>query len=316
MHLVQVPQTPETLSSVRVWIRAAPEIRPGIEDAVRDSGGEVVGHSEANAIVWMTDDIASIRPFLSSAVTWVQISSAGVDEWFERGLIDDCRTWTAAQGVYAEPIAEYVVGMMLAVVRRLGEVITTNTWKPLEIGLLRDKTIGLIGAGEIGEAVLRLLAPFGVHTLALTRSGRQVPGADESFDSGGLDLVLGASDFVVLATPATPETVGLLSRASFDVMRPGAWIVNVGRGVCLDTNTLVEFLTDQRLGGAILDVTDPEPLPDDHPLWRLPNVVITSHTASTPRLGARRFEQRVRENVRRRRFGQTLVGTVDLVRKY
>jgi D-3-phosphoglycerate dehydrogenase len=234
-----------------------------------------------------------------------------VEEWMKSGLVDERRMWTAAKGVFGSIIAEYTLAVMLAAARRLPEIIGHRRWQPIEPGSLYGMTVGVVGAGGIGSAVLELLRPFNVHGIALTRSGRPVPGAAECLDPAGLDRLLERSDYVVLAAPETSETIGLLSADRLALLKPHSWLINVGRGSIVDTNALVEALTNGHIGGAALDVTNPEPLPADHPLWALPNVIISSHTAVTAGLGRAAFSERVRINVARFCAGKPLIGVVD-----
>ena len=298
--------------SAGIWVNAPAAARAGLEAAVRAGGGEVCTPDSATAIVWAVDDPPAIRRHLTPSIRWVQLSAAGIEDWFEAGVIDRERTWTAAKGVYADPIAEYVLAMLFVAARRLPEVVLTRRWQPLEVSLLRGKTVGIIGAGGIGTAVLRLLGPLGVHQIALTRSGRDVPDAAESVGPDELDELLRRSDFLLLAAPETAETRGLLSAQRLALLPAHAWIVNVGRGSIVDTPALIAALEGGRLGGAALDVTDPEPLPEDSPLWRLPNAIVTSHTASTLTLGREAFADRVRANTLRFGRGEPLLGVVDV----
>jgi len=295
---------------VAVWIEAERERGP-IEEAVHRAGGVVAPLEQAQAIIWAADRPRDLEAVLHARIEWVQLSSAGIEDWFLSGVIDEDRQWTAAKGVYAGPIAEYIVAMLLAATRRLPEVIRQQRWTPLDVRVLSEATVGIVGAGGIGGAVLDLLRPFGARTLAVTRNGRPISGADVSMGPDQIDEVISESDFLVLAAPETPETRGLISAAQLDRMRPGAWLINVGRGALVDTDALVAALSEGRLGGAVLDVTDPEPLPDDHPLWDLPNAIITAHTANTHRLGAQAFAARVHENVQRFTRGAPLLGLVD-----
>jgi phosphoglycerate dehydrogenase-like enzyme len=205
-------------------------------------------------------------------------------------VIDDKRLWAAAKGVYDAPIAEYVLAMMLAFARRLTEVVVDSEWRHREPKLLAGHTIGIIGAGGIGQATIRLLTPFGVRTLALTRSGRQVPRASVSLGPGGLE-------------------------GFWPKVRDGACLINVGRGTLVDTDALVAELRDGRISAA-LDVVDPEPLPSDNPLWTLPNAIVTSHTANTARLGRAAMASRVSENVARFARGEEPLGLVDPAARY
>lgn len=298
-------------TNARVWVNATVASRRILESAVLAGGGQLSPPHAANAIIWAVDDPPSIAEYLTPEVSWVQLSSAGIEDWFYAGVIDRARTWTAAKGVYAGPIAEYILAMLLAACRRLPEVVRGDRWRPLEVSVLAGKTVGLVGAGGIGAAALRLLAPLGANCVALTRGGGKVAGAAESVGPEGLDDLLSRSDFVVLATPETRETIGLISAARLALLPPNAWIVNVGRGSTIDTDALVTALGTGRLAGAVLDATDPEPLPEAHPLWQLPNAIVTSHTACTPTLGRSALADRVTTNVARFRRGEPLVGIVD-----
>jgi len=301
---------------VPVWIQADDAWRPGLEDAVRLGGGVIVPRERAEAIIWAADRPHDLQASLHAGIEWVQLSSAGIEDWFAAGVIDDRRRWTAAKGVYAGPIAEYVIGMLLAGVRRLPELMRDRRWQPLEVRTLRGATVGIVGAGGIGSAVIELLRPMGARPIAATRSGRGVDGADVSVGPTEIDAVVRESDFLVLAAPDTPETRGLFDARLFRQMRPHAWLVNVGRGTIIDTQALVDALREGKLAGAALDVTDPEPLPRGHALWGMPNVIITSHTACTPTLGAAAFATRVQENVHRFRAGAPLLGTVETEHGY
>ncbi len=301
--------------AARIWIHAQESRIEALEAAVRVGGGSVSAADEANAIVWATDEPAAIRPVLHDDIAWVQLSSAGIEEWFA-GVVDSRRVWTAAKGVYADPIAEYCLTALLAAARSLPLTVRNARWGQLDVTTLAGSVVGILGCGGIGRALLRLLAPFGVKVLALTRSGGTVAGADESLGPRDLERMLAAVDFVVLALPLTPATERLLDDTRLRLLRKTAWIVNVGRGGLIDTSALVSALEEGRIGGAVLDVTDPEPLPEDHALWSLRNAVITSHTACTPQLGSAVMAERVCENVRRFNAGEPLYGVVDVEARY
>src|SRR5262245_49925233 len=287
----------------------------GLAKAVQAAGAVLADLEQAEVVVWEEGRPEDLSERLHPGVRLVQLTAAGIEDWFEAGVIDDKRLWAAAKGVFEAPIAEYVLAMMLAVARRLPEVVADTEWRHREPKLLAGRTIGIVGAGGIGQAAIRLLTPFGVRTLALTRSGRQVPRASVSLGPGGLEGLLAESDYVVLAAPATPETDGMISAERLALMRDGACLINVGRGTLVDTDALVAELRDGRISAA-LDVTDPEPLPSDHPLWTLPNAIVTSHTANTTRLGSAAMALRVGENVARFARGEEPLGLVDPVARY
>jgi phosphoglycerate dehydrogenase-like enzyme len=298
----------------RIWV--CPEGKRDLEDAVRVGGGRVVAAEAANAIVTVDDDIDRLRSSLHPGIRWVQVGAAGIDWLLDAGVVDDERVWTAAKGVHARPMAEHTIGLILAAARDFAGRFRAHSWGDRGGRLLAGSTVGIVGCGSVGRALLQLLAPFDVETLALTRSGRNVPGADDSLGPDGLDQLPTESDYVVLAAPATPATASMISADQLALMRPRAWLVNVSRGVLVDTEALVDVLEAGRLGGAALDVTDPEPLPDDHPLWRLPNVMITPHVASTPEMAGPALRTRVRENVARFARGEELIGVVDVAAGY
>jgi len=303
-----------TPTRARVWV--CPERSRGLEDAVRAGGGKVVRVEKANAIVTVDDDVELLRRSLHPGIRWVQLGAAGIEWLLDAGVIDDQRVWTAAKGVHARPIAEHVVGLMIAAARDFRGRICARSWGERGGRLVAGSTVGIVGCGGIGRALLGLLEPFEVRTLALTLAGREVPGADESFGPDGLDRVVAESDYIVVAAPATAETRAMISSRQLALMRPGAWLINVSRGTLVDTDALVFELQAGRIGGAALDVTDPEPLPDGHPLWWLPNVIITPHVSSTPDLGAPFLVRRVQENVQRFARGEQLIGIVDLAAGY
>jgi D-3-phosphoglycerate dehydrogenase len=292
----------------RVCVWPASEL---LESAVRSGGGSVVPLAQANAIVCTDDDIELLRRSILPDVRWVQLGAAGIETWFDAGLMTRDVVWTAAKGVYAKPIAEHILALILASARGLPERARARTWGPTGGRLVAGTTVGVVGAGGIGSELIGLLSPLAVRTIALTRNARTVPKADISVGPRELPSLLAQSDFVVLAAALTVETAGMISAESLAQMRSDAWLINVARGGLVDTEALVTALEAGTIGGAALDVTDPEPLPDDHILWALPNVLITPHVACTPALGVRFLAERVQANVRRFGQGTELLGVVD-----
>ena len=171
----------------------------GLAKVVLAAGAVLADLEQAEVVVWEEDRPEELGERLHAGVRLVQLTAAGIENWFEAGVIDDKRLWAVAKGVYEAPIAEYVLAMMLAFARRLPEVVADTEWRHREPKLLAGHTIGIVGAGGIGQAAIRLLKPFGVRTLALTRSGRQVPRASLWLGPGGLERLLAESDYVVLA---------------------------------------------------------------------------------------------------------------------
>ncbi|MDQ3891057.1 MAG: D-isomer specific 2-hydroxyacid dehydrogenase family protein [Actinomycetota bacterium] len=305
------------MKEARVWL--GPDRPDVIAAAIEDAGGRLVAApDEANAVVWSQRgyEPEGIQDVLHDAIEWVQLESAGVEDWIQRGLVDRARVWTGAQGVYAPDVAEHVLAFLLAATRRLPQAARRTSWGPLSGDRLAGKAVAIVGAGGIGREVITRLRPFRARALALTRSGRTVEGADESLGPERLDELLERSDYVVLSVPLTPETRGMISERELALMPSHAWLVNVGRGALVDACALVAALEQGRIGGACLDVTDPEPLPDGHPLWGFENVLITPHVANPWEVHFEPLAERVAENVRRFRDGRDLLGVVDLDRSY
>ncbi|HTD38029.1 MAG TPA: D-2-hydroxyacid dehydrogenase [Candidatus Limnocylindrales bacterium] len=215
---------------------------------------------------------------------WVQLPTMGYDPVELHGVPPGV-TVTSAGDAYAPTVSEHAVAMLLALVRRIPEAVrnsTTGTWdqtNAIRIGTLNGATVAVIGFGNIGRAVAERLRGFGARVVAVTRSGRADPLADETAPEDALHDVLARSDAVVLAVPLNARTRHLLDARALAAMRPHALVINVARGGVIDHDALRDALAAGRIGGAGLDVTDPEPLPADDPLWRMPNVLITPHVA-------------------------------------
>jgi phosphoglycerate dehydrogenase-like enzyme len=285
--------------------------------AVESGGGTVVTDpKEAEAIVWLGSDKTKLSDLLHPGVRWVQLPSAGVESWVEEGLIDKERIFTSAAGVYSETVAEHALALMLAGARRLPESARATSWGTGFGRPFAGSTVVILGAGGIGRALLRLLEPFGNRVLAVTRSGREVSGATASYSAYRTGELWPEGDFFVVAAPATGDTERMIGARELDAMQSHAWVVNVARGSLIDTDALVEALAEGRIGGAALDVTDPEPLPDGHPLWTEPRALITPHTANPPEALAHALAGRIEENVARYGAGEELIAVVDVEAGY
>jgi len=293
-------------------ICVAPDSNGWIADAVREAGASIVDPREASAVVW-TDarDAGGLGQLLAthSHIKWVQVPFAGIENFVS--IIDDSRTWTCGKGVYAEPVGEHVIGLALAGMRNIANYSHADRWTgPKGFNLLGAR-VTVVGGGGITETLLRLLAPFDCRVTVVRKRVEHLEGAHEVVDIDHLVDALTGADLVVLALSLTPETEGLIGRSEFEVMESHAWIVNVARGKHIITDDLVWALSNNIIGGAALDVTDPEPLPDGHPLWSLPNCIITPHVGNTPEMAIPLLSDRVRENVRRYMNDQPLIGLVD-----
>ena len=290
-------------------VHVAPEPDPEVEAAVRAAGGRTGPLDEAEGLVWVDSDPDGFPADLPEGVRWVQLPSAGVERWLDR--IDRDREWSSAAPAFGRPVAEHALALMLAGTRRLHEFARTATWTRPPIAELAGATVALIGTGSIGRALIALLEPFGVEVLAVTRSGR-----DGTIPIERVDEVWPQAQFVVIAAPATPETRHLVGAPQLAAMRENAWLVNVSRGSLVDTDALVAALEQGSIAGAALDVTDPEPLPDGHPLWSQPRALITPHAANPSATMDRDLARRVQENVRRFAAGEDLLAPVKTDRGY
>jgi D-3-phosphoglycerate dehydrogenase len=258
-------------------------------------------------------------PELPERVRWVQFGSAGVEHWLRSGRLDGDRAYASATGAYGLPVAEHALALMLAGAKGLHRFARARAWNPdgrEQVHPLEGATVAIVGAGGIGRALIGLLEPFGAEVLAVTRRGRDVPGAARTLPAEALAEVWPLAHHVVVAAPATGGTSRLIGAGELAAMRSDAWLVNVARGSLVDTEALVAALRAGEIAGAALDVTDPEPLPVGHPLWELENALITPHVATPPAAERRHFAERVRENTRRFAAGEPLLGAIDLEAGY
>ncbi|MCU1354449.1 MAG: hydroxyacid dehydrogenase [Acidimicrobiales bacterium] len=286
--------------------------RSYLGDAVRAGGGEVTGIDEATALVWTShEEPGRLADVLATHadIDWVQLPWAGIEPY--RHVLDTNRRWTCAKGVYADPVAEHALALLLAGLRGLVDYARADRWGIEQGTNLLDANVTIVGGGGITESLLTLLAPFRAAVTVVRRSPRPMPGAVRVVGPDALHDVLPGAVGVVLALPAVPDTVGVIGAAELALMDSNAWLVNVARGVHVDTDALVAALDAGAIGGAALDVTDPEPLPADHPLWHNPRCVITPHTANTQAMARPLLASRVTDNVRRYAAGEPLVGVVD-----
>ncbi len=216
---------------------------------------------------------------------------------------------TNASGVHGPNIAEYVVGAILSVVQGLHrgwQQGQRREWQHFNTGELQGSTVTVVGLGAIGEAVVDRLAPFGVETVGVRYTPEKGGPTDEVYGFDEIHEACAGADFLVLACPLTDRTEGLVDRALFKTLPPEAVLVNVARGPVVETDALVTALRRNDIDGAVLDVTDPEPLPEDHPLWTLSNVALTPHNAGDTAEYYERVADILAENVRRLERGEQL----------
>ena len=289
---------------------------PDHESAVRAAPGAdaVIGYCSAEILE------------AGERLEWIQILSAGAERCVavpavgDRGLLI-----TNAQRIYGPEIAEHVIAMLYAFSRGLYRYIpeqlegrwNRNAVPRDRMWELDGRTMFVVGLGGIGTEVARRAHALGMRVVATRRSSRSGP---EFVDYVGLadefSELAAEADVIVNAAPLTPETTGMFDAAFFSRMKSTAYFINIGRGRSVVTDDLVAALEAGELAGAGLDVTDPEPLPQGHPLWRLPNVIITPHIAGSSVEAVERQRTLVRENIRRYVAGEPMLSVVDVGRGY
>jgi phosphoglycerate dehydrogenase-like enzyme len=295
-------------------IALAPSPSDAVVAAVREGGGVVVDLTdEPDALMWLgpTDVDGMVEAVRAApSARWVQLPFAGVEAFVD--VLDRSRTWTCAKGSYAEPTAEHALALLLAGLRRLRVHAGASSWGDQGGVTLYDLPVVVVGGGGITAALLELLAPFRCEVTVVRRSSDAVPGAARTVAVEHLDEVLPAAEAVVLALALTPQTHHIIGRRQLELMSPTAWLVNVARGGHVDPDALAEALRTGQIGGAAIDVTEPEPLPDDSPLWGLDNCLITPHTANPWQAAQPLLARRIRDNLQCFRAGEPLLGLVDL----
>jgi phosphoglycerate dehydrogenase-like enzyme len=288
----------------------APKIHVGPDEpehlirAVEDGGGEPVALEDAEGVVWAGGP--QELPELPGSVRWVQLPAAGVEPWLERVRSTPGVQFTSATGAYATQVAELALGLLIAGVRGFAHYARVKTWDPRPERTLEGSTVAIVGAGGIGRALIAMLEPHDGQVIAVTRSGR-----DGTLPVDRIDEIWSRADHFVIAAPATDATKHLVGERELAAMQPHSWLVNIARGSLIDTDALVAALDAEQIGGAALDVTDPEPLPDGHPLWDSPRALITPHVANPPSTMDRDLARRVTENVRRFGAGEELEAPVS-----
>jgi len=300
---------------LRVALAPAPA-RSWARAAVEAAGARVVDPADAEVLLFLApDDTEGLTRALKDApdAKWVQLPWAGIEAFVAAGVLDPSRIWTCGKGVYAEPVAEHALALALAGLRDLPQRVRATTWEAQGGVSLYDGKATILGGGGITECLLQLLKPMRTDVTVVRRdTASPLEGAARVVGPEHLHEALGDTDAVFLALALTPETRGVIDAAALRAMQSHAWLVNVARGAHVVTDDLVVALREGWIGGAGLDVTDPEPLPDGHPLWDLPNCLVTPHTANSLEMGLPLLAKRVTDNLRRYADGLPLVGLVDL----
>jgi phosphoglycerate dehydrogenase-like enzyme len=308
---------------------AAAQARSGLAD-VRVSLGEDLRDlswlREADGFIASNDIIRDprfpIHELASAAprLRWIHIIGAGIEPLLPLDWLPKRVMLTNNSGIHAEKIREAAAMALLMLNARIPAIVTNQRkahWDAIFTPVIAGKTVLIIGVGDMGAAATAAAKALRMHVLGVRRSGAPHPGIDRMVAIDAIDSVLPEADFVVLATPLTPETQNLLDRRRIGLMKPGAGLFNIGRAGSLDHDALVDALRSGMLSGAILDVHDPEPLPASSPLWQAENVVLTPHVTSDDLDGylPKTFDL-VFANAARLMHGEALINVVDPARGY
>lgn len=291
----------------------------GVEVIPVDAAGLKARAPEADAILGtINDDLLRAAPKLK----WVQTYSAGVERYLTPEVKASPVTITNGKIIQGPNIADHAFALLLALTRDLHRIIPNRTaeeWsrgrhQPIE---LAGKTAVIIGAGGIGMQIAQRAKGFGMRVIGVDpKDLSYTPLLDKLVPPDRLDAVLPEADVVFVSAPHTPESEGMMGARQFELLKKGAYFIAVSRGKLYNTDALVRALDSRRLAGAGLDVTDPEPLPKGHPLWKFENVVITPHIAGqSDRVQSRRMEL-IKNNIRRFAANEPLLNVVDKSKGY
>ncbi len=264
-------------------------------------------------------DLLSRAPNLK----WIQYTSAGMDRVAKMGLLESNVTITNASGNSAIPIAEYVLCTMLMFARKALLCFLNKQekrWDRYTSSELREKTLGIVGLGSIGQEVARRAKAFDMRVVATKRSVVRpelaVMGVDRVYPRHDLLEMLAECDFVVLSVPLTKETTGMIGERELKAMKPSSFLINIARGGLIDEAMLIRALKEGRITGAGLDVFEREPLPLESELWEMPNVIISSHSSGTTGMANARLTKLFCENLERYIAGQSLLNVVHKEKGY
>lgn len=260
---------------------------------------------------------------LAQKLRWVQAGTAGINHLLAAGIGATKVTLTNARGAHGTPMAEQILAMIFAFANRLPTLVRAQTQRRQvatqvigEKFELAGQTLCVIGLGDIGGTLAHKAKLLGMRVIGVRRTPTPFPGLDGQYTPDQLVDALPHADHVALCLPLTTATTAIVAEAELRVMKPSAYIYNVGRGASLEPTALIRALQEGWIAGAGLDVTDPEPLPDDSPLWGMENVILCQHTSGSSPYNAERITQIFLDNLGRYRRDEPLLNVVDTVAGY
>ena len=284
------PNTPEgeevftiTQERIDIVLEGFPDLKEKL-DYVVDWDADNFTSSMADADVLLTwdlpmDNLAQVAPNLK----WIHCIGAGVEHMLPMDWLPEQVTLTNNKGVHAAKAGEFGLMAVLMLHSKIPAIVTNQrhaVYDSLYTSPIEGKTLVVLGTGSLGGSGAKKVQQLGVHVIGVNRSGRPVDGCDEVVTTDELDSVLPRADYILIATPDTPETRGLMDRRRLDLMKPNAGIVNIGREAVMDYDALCDKLDEGSLGAAILDVFDPEPIAADSRIWGTKNLIITPHVSA------------------------------------
>lgn len=293
-----------------------------VVDEVAAAGHEFVDRIEDADFLIFNGGPRHFPDPLPENIGFVQHVFTGVEHLIGSGTIKPGVRWANSAGVYGTPVAEIAMTLLLSQLHQVKAVTQAGSfdvrWEAdaKQGWLFSGRTVALIGAGGIARAMIPMLRPFGVKIIAVNRSGTDVDGADETFAVDQAEHVWGEADAFILTMPLTDETRGMIDAEVLGKMKSNAVVVNVGRGQLVVTDDLVDALRDGVIAGAAMDVTEPEPLPENHPLWRMPNATITPHIAATARIARKMIAPQIVDNAAAFGAGERMPTEVDVEAGY
>jgi phosphoglycerate dehydrogenase-like enzyme len=319
--LVNTPIGDELLQQIT---DVSPRIRLSnvYELARAEQKGDFAGRSELDALLAEAEVIYGFR-FPKNMIArapklkWVQVMSAGVDRFLDNEFRQSSVMMTNVSGIHATPIGELVIELMLMFAKQAPlcfQLKQEKQWQRFMPTVLRAKTVGIVGLGNIGGEVARLAKAFGMRVVAIRRSAKRVARAryvDILLPREQLTRLLSESDFVVLSLPFTSETNKLIGEKELRAMKPTAYLINIARGSIVDEEALIRALDERSIAGAGLDVFATEPLPPDSRLWELPNVIFSPHIAGGMEDYNVRATELFCENLRRYLSGKNLLNVIN-----
>lgn len=300
-------------------VAIAPRSFEAYERAVEAAGGVISElNNDVSALIWT--DYSAVQELKETIeknpqLTWVQLPFAGVDAF--KDILGLPVRFTSAKGSYKEPVAEHALALSLALARKLPIRIKAGSWGKREAFSFYDSNVLIVGGGGIAEEFIGLLRPFRAEiTVVRNNPLEKLPGATKTVGMDRLADEISKADLVLVACALTEATRGLFEIEMFKKMKPSAYFVNVARGQIVVTSDLLQALDSGYLSGAAVDVTDPEPLPDNHPMFGRDDLIVTPHTADTKEIVMHHFAIRLGENVRAFLGKGPWVGQVDPVAGY